>query len=275
MNDEFKHISAIFENHEDDSDIKKGPAKFFKHSANPLTVIPLKVNKDIFPKNNLQKQNLVPAHCSSMVFVGATGSGKSHLCGNLLLNKQMLGDFFDIIYLFSPSPDETLIDNLNLSKKHIIQLSDKETIIKLTEIIEKQKVAVDNKGLEKAPKMLLIFEDLSSRKKLMDSQPFIDAFIYSRHISISTMSLIHKYKALNRICRLNCHHLFVFPVQQDEINQLVDDHSPPKLSKKEFVNLINYAFTKTEKHDHPFLYINKKADFKTRYRKCLDTILEL
>ena len=53
--------------------------------------------------------------------------------------------------------------------------------------------------------------------------------------------------------------------------RLSEEHTPSKWSEKEFMELINHATA--SKYD--FLFINKHASMKDRYRKNLDTILEL
>jgi hypothetical protein len=102
-----------------------------------------------------------------------TGSGKTVL--NLLTNPQMYGDYFDEMYLFSATgKSDDSFDALALPKRNVFT---DRMIPELHKIIENQKRAVERKGIDKAKKVCLIFEDLTANRKLMNSPDFIKAFV--------------------------------------------------------------------------------------------------
>jgi hypothetical protein len=212
-------------------------------------------------------------HPFSLAAFGMTGSGKTVAILNILTNPEMYGGYFDEVYLFSVTGNsDDSFDVLNLPKKNIIT---SEMIPKLKRLLDKQKKAVESKGIDKAKKVCIIFEDITSNKKLMASSDFLKSFVQQRHLNMSVFACAHKYHALVRTARLNANHLIIFPCAASEIHRIVEEHNPPSLSKNEFVNLINYAFTPTDVKTHPFLHINLKVPTKTRFRKSLDEILEL
>lgn len=276
-----KYLQCGKEKHEFNFDEPKKKAKkkykFKADKHNPLKILPLHVSTNPFQKNALQEQNLIPHHPFLLVASGATGSGKSVAVGNLFTNDKMLKGFFDEIWLFSPSPDLMLVENLGLNDERVVMKSDQNSITKLKEIINRQKQLHDQYegDLTKFKKVCIIFEDLTSRKKLMNSPEFASSIVFSRHCNISVVAIVHKYKALIRVARLNMNHYFIFPTSNDEIKQIIDDQMIPPLTKKSMEKLIAYAFKKDETHSHPFLYINKKGNPKQRFRKSLDVVLEI
>ena len=139
-------------------------------------------------------------HPFSLAVYGMTGSGKTVAVLNLLTNGDMYGGYFDEMYLFSTTgKSDDSFDALDLPKRNVI--TDK-MVAELKKIIERQKKAVERKGIDKAKKVCLIFEDLTANRKLMNSPDFIKAFVQNRHLSCSTIACCHKFNALIRTARL-------------------------------------------------------------------------
>jgi hypothetical protein len=202
-----------------------------------------------------------------------TGSGKTVAVLNLLTNPEMYGEYFDETYLFSATgrSDDSL-DARGLPKKNVI--TDK-MVPELKKIIERQKTAVERKGVDKAKKVCIIFEDLTANRALMNSPDFIKAFVQNRHLSCSTIACCHKCNALIRTARMNANHHWLFPCADSEVSRVVDEHQPPGLRKRDFVSLIQYAFEPSEDQARPFLWINLKVPIQTRFRKSLEEMLQL
>lgn len=212
-------------------------------------------------------------HPFSLACYGTTGSGKSVCILNILTQPHMYGEYFDEIYLFSVTGNsDDSFDVLNLDKKHIITTG---MISKLKKILQKQKRIVESKGIDRAPKLCLIFEDLTANKKLMNSPDFLRSYVQNRHLSMSVLACCHKFNALIRTARLNSNHHIVFPCSESEMARIVDEHQPPELNRREFEDLIRYAFTPDEENQRPFLWIATKIPTKTRFRRSLDQILQL
>ena len=211
-------------------------------------------------------------HPFSLVY-GGTGSGKSVSVLNILTLPQMYGNYFDQVFLFSVTGNsDDSFDVLDLDKKNIVTT---DMIQRLKKILQKQKAAVERRGIDKAPKVCIIFEDLTANKKLMNSPDFLRSFVQNRHASLSVLACCHKMNALVRTARLNSNHHFIFPCSESEVSRITEQHQPPELKKHEFEGLIRYAFTPSDDNTHPFLWINTKQPTKTLFRRSLDQILEL
>jgi hypothetical protein len=238
-----------------------------------LKIVPIETKATEIRSPPLMEQiNL--KHPFSLFLCGNTGSGKSVLAMNLLKQPQMYGKYFDQIYLFSITgkADDTF-KCLNLKKSNIIT---DNMIQKLDKIMKTQLEKVEQKGIEKAPKICILFEDLTANKKLMNSKSFLQAFVQNRHLSLSTIAAGHKFKSLIRTARLNSNHVMIFPCTEGEVKQIVDDYQPPSLNKKEFIQLIQYSFEPTNDNLYPFLWVNRKEkNSKTFFRKSLSELLEI
>jgi hypothetical protein len=212
-------------------------------------------------------------HPFSLAVYGMTGSGKTVAVLNLLTNPEMYGGYFDETYLFSATGrSDDSFDALALPKRNVI--TDK-MIPELKKLIERQKKAVERKGVDKAKKVCIIFEDLTANRALMNSPAFIKAFVQNRHLSCSTIACCHKFNALVRTARMNANHHWLFPCAESEVSRVVDEHQPPGIRKSDFVGLIQYAFESTEDQPRPFLWINLKVPTQTRFRKSLEEMLQL
>ena len=210
-------------------------------------------------------------HPFSLAVYGMTGSGKTVAVLNLLTSPQMYGGYFDEMYLFSATgKSDDSFDALELKKQNVITTSG---IAELKKIIDTQKRTVERKGIDKAKKICIIFEDLTANRKLMNSPDFIKAFVQNRHLSCSTIACCHKFNALVRTARMNANHHWIFPCSESEVSRIVDEHQPPNLHKPEFINLIQYAFEPTGEQPRPFFWINLKVAVSARFRKSLEELL--
>ncbi len=212
-------------------------------------------------------------HPFSMCICGCSGSGKTVLCCSFLLNKNMFFRFFHEVYLITPtgSADDTF-QLLGLPKQNIITGN---FIEELKKIIEKQEQEVENKGILEADRVCVIFEDLTSLKKLMNSAEFTKIYVQNRHLNVSVISCVHKYRAFTRTCRLNSNHLMIFPCTQTEMDIIGEENMTPQWNKKTFNMMMSHAFEKGGDNNvkRPFLWINNKAQPDKRFRKNLTTIL--
>lgn len=240
-----------------------------------LKIKPLKTNKNKIKLRPLMKDHTIPAFAESLLLVGASGSGKTTVLIRLLTSKQFYYDYFNFIFLFSVTAklDDTF-KLLKIPDRHTFTTED-EMINGLEQIIKTQKEIVETKGLDKAPKIALVFEDLTSNKKLMKDPNFLLLWTAGRHLNLQIIACIHKYKALPRTQRLQAMNIIYFRGSKSEVYQLVEDFTPPGHTKKEFTNLVEYATNPDTNSKHNFLYIANKLPFKIRYRKNFDTILTL
>lgn len=240
-----------------------------------LRIRPFKTDKDDIELRPFMKDSSIPSFPESIFMVGASKSGKSTLLDNLMRREDFYKGYHDLVYLFAKTakldkgfkrlkiPEHRLFDN------------ESDMIQNLEIIFEAQKKRVERDGAAKSKKLLMIFEDLTSNKKLMNNPTFLDLWVLGRHANIQVIASIHKYKALPRTQRLQAMNIIYFRGASDETMQLVDDWTPPGYSKKEFLEIVNYATKPDKNNTHNFLYIAKLMPFEVRYRKNFETILKL
>ena len=119
----------------------------------------------------------------------------------------------------------------------------------------------------KSDKILIAFEDIISHAKFMRSEEFLKAFVMGRHFGISTMVCTQSFTKVPRACRLQCTQVAFFPSSQSEMTLMEEEYCPPRMSRKEFMELIGYATTPDEQDEFPFLYIDHPAKPADRFRK--------
>lgn len=249
--------------------------------SNPLKIKPLKTNKSLIKINALMEEHVIPKHPSSVMFCGKSGSGKTMLLLNLLTNKSMYANYFDMIFLFSETAKEGGDDlykehcgensGCHVKEDYIFQ-PNKAGLDQLDHIITTQKKIVKDKGLDKSPKILVLFDDIAHSRKFLASRQYLLLHIANRHLNISTFSLTQSYVKIPRSCRCQVSAVIFFHGGTNtEKLRLSQEHTPSGFTEKQFLAMIDHATN--EKYG--FLYVNKHADRQTRYRKNLDTILRI
>lgn len=240
-----------------------------------LKITAYKTDKDKIALRPFMKDCTIPKFPQSILMVGASSSGKTTLLQNLMLKNDFYKGYHDFVFLFARTGklDDSL-KKLKIPKKHTFT-TEKEMIDNVKIIYDAQNNNVENKPINLAPKILCIFEDLTTNKKLIRDPIFNSLWTLGRHLNIQVISMIHKYKALERTARLQAMNIIYFRGSGDETMQLVDDFTPPGHTKKEFLKVVDYATNPDEKSRHNFLYICNKLPFKIRYRKNFDTVMEL
>ena len=243
----------------------KKPPKF----KNDLEIQPIKTQRDGVELLPIQKEGILPA-MGTMVICASTGGGKSVMICNLLAKKNMLKGFYDRIVVFCLSPCPILEDTLKLKKEDIIK-EDKPELMR--DILTKQKELIKTKGFKKAPKILLLLDDIAQSKTFLKSEVLTELFFASTHAKVSVWVATQSYTQLPRRIRINCHWMIIFNgVRRSELDRLADEYESPFLTKKEFYNMVKYATAEP----YSFLAINNTAsDRTTQFRKNFFTILRL
>jgi hypothetical protein len=236
-----------------------------------LKIEPFKSDKDGIKLRPLMKESTIPAFPQSLLMVGASSSGKTTLLLRLMTQKHMYKGYHEFVFLFSVTAHlDDSFKRLKLRKDHMF--STEETMITaMEEIVQAQKENIENGGISNAPKILLIFEDLTTNTKLLKNPIFASLWTLGRHLNIQIIGMVHKYKALPRVQRLNAMCIIYFRGSADEQSHLVEDFTPPGHTKREFSDIVAYA----TRGEHNFLYICNRLDFKIKFRRNFDTILEL
>lgn len=241
-----------------------------------MIVKPVKTAKANLPQSLFMESQIINKFPSLTLIVGKSGSGKSNVVAHMLTNEEFMKDFFDEIYLFSPTAhSDDIVQHLNLDDEHIIDNLDTSAVDKLNKIIDDQDSKIKKEGIKsvaKKSKILIMCDDCISQKAFMKSDILTRLATAGRHSLISTIICSQSYTKVPRVIRLQSQGLILFPSSNDELELLNRDLCPPNTSKKAFLDLIKYA---TESR-FSFLYVNHHCDdSKDKFRKNFDVILSI
>ena len=242
--------------------------------GNDLIIKPYKVKSNKIKINKAMEDNIIPSHPFRLLLTGASASGKSQVVLNLMKKKNFYKGYFDIIFLISATCNKDDTQKLlNINPSNTCENLDYKAPLFLEHIFKTQdSIIKENKGdISKAPKVLIILDDIISSKLFLNSPQYKQLLIAGRHSGISSITLSQKYNAIPRINRLNMSDIMLFPSSLSELDIISDEYCPPNTSKKDFLSLMQYATG--EKYS--FLYINMKSPVDSRYRKKLDTVLNV
>jgi len=264
-------IPFEFAEFNDVKDVKKLPT--VKKNINledndTLKIIPYKIDKNEqkLPANMMNGN--IPMHPFRLLNSGASGSGKSMLVLNLLQRKNFMRGFFDQVFLISPTARGDQIQTLlNLDEDHICDTLDDVGIDFLTYVFNKQNDHVEKKGYLNSPKILIIFDDVISSPKFLNSGIFKRCFIQGRHINMSSIVNTQKYHAIPRTMRLNCTDITFFPSSASEVDRIAEEYCPPRRTVADFRKVVQFATSEP----YCFLYINTRN--ASRFRKCLTDLI--
>jgi hypothetical protein len=218
-----------------------------------------------------QEQDLIFKHPFSACLIGPSGSGKTTFLTWLI--STYYKNFFEEKWIFSyTSKSDDLVKHLKIKDENIVST---DIVQGVEALFKRQQKEVEDNGVSKSKKILCIFEDVSSNRKLLNSPWFIKAYTMNRHVNMSVILCGHKFKVVPRICRLSSSYICCWSPPLSDINQLIESLCPPRTNKKQFEDLINFAIQKTPDNHYPFLLCKMKKPFEERFWKGLDTLLRL
>jgi len=187
----------------------------------------------------------------------------------MLTRKEFLGGYFHQIYLFSPTGGtDDLYKALKIPKKNIFTELDPKDLKK---IMDKQEKVIKKKGIAKAKRVLVIFEDVQGNRDFMKSKAFLRAFIANRHFGMSSWLCGQSFTKTPRACRLQANNIFYFKGGGSELQMIADEFCPGGMSKKDFAQMINHV----TQERYSFLHINMRVHQSERYRQNLGHIMEI
>jgi hypothetical protein len=234
-----------------------------------LIIRAIKTSKSKVFRNPYMKSKIIPRHPCAVLFNGRSGSGKTNLLASMFEKKTMYKDYFTEIYLFSGAPDDIFKNSeisKELKKENIFDEPDNWSK-DLAKIFEDQGKLIDNLGIDKSPRILIIFEDIQNHQSFMRrDKHFTRCFIAGRHSNVSVFLTSQSYTKTPRECRINATNILFFEGTMSEQKIITDEYCPSVLTKKEFGQLIHDATV----DEYSFLFINMQASLKDRYRHNLD-----
>ena len=171
-----------------------------------LTIYPVKSldiaddSKDLDPRLPEITRN----HGSSILIIGTTGSGKSSVINNLLLNKNMWGRSkkyprgrFDQVVIFSPS---IYLDD---TSRFLTECFDCYDIFdaKILEGLKESQLMLEK---EKRNRLCMVVDDSVGLDVLKTKSAYTYYNTRYRHINANLITSVQNYKACNTIMRNNC-----------------------------------------------------------------------
>lgn len=216
-----------------------------------------------------------PGHPTTALIIGQPGSGKTNLLMSLLTGQQFWRGYFDKIYLIGLTcKSDDLYKSIELPEDQII--TDSEKIVpELNRIIKEQDEAI-KEDWNSADKLLFVFEDFTSLySEIQGKKEFVRCYCQIRHLKSTALTLVHKYKAMQRTARMCCLHIMAFNINLTDIEAMYHDYGSTHLNKKEFVTLAQTAMKKQTDEDHPFFYVNLQVPENVRYRRNFTTIYRI
>lgn len=250
-----------------------------------LKITKIESNKNKIPQRLLMSKNVIPKHPNVSLFVGSISSGKTTLVANLLTKPQFYGPstegsktpkpFFDNVFLFTGSDDDMydeLLDNGVLKRKHIKFDPQPEDIQKVMDI---QMATIKKDGYLKAPKVLIILEDIVDNKKLLNSQQFRSLFIKPRQFSFSVFLLSQYINLVPKGLRQQAINLFIFPQNRAGNDIIIDQFCPCMMDKNEFRGVISQCTEIRDGEPCPFMHINRRCKNSERFRRNLNKIINI
>ena len=236
-----------------------------------LIVKPLPTKKSNLPQSEYMKNGIINKFPSMLLNVGRSGSGKSTVVNYMMTQPKFLLNFFNKVYLFSPTAKlDDLAKHLKLKNEFLIIDPTEE---KLNSILSKQEQLIKQHGIQKVgrtSRVMIIFDDIVSNQNFLKSSGMMKLATMGRHFLISSIINTQSYTKIPRAIRLQANALILFPSNNNEVKLLVDDITPPHCSKKKFMKLVEHATS--GKHD--FLFVNNFEPVEKRFRKSFSTYLK-
>ena len=203
-----------------------------------------------------------------MLLVGKKRSGKTSLWLSMLHSKKLYGDYFDNIFLISPSTSDEkvkpLIDELDKDGKFYKELTE-QNIEKIKNYIKDEQGRIkiyDKKHKTKTPmpKNLLILDDVIVDIPRSFKKNVISSLFYNmRHFMLSALIISQSYKLLQTNIRKQLDMIYAFPMTNlKEKEALQDDWDIPDA-------IFDKCFD--DESDHPFMTVNVTGSKPVFFRK--------
>ncbi len=223
--------------------------------------------KDKTDKNTIVKNDIFNLPIRGLI-IGASGSGKSSILGNLLMLPDFYKNDFTDYYIFSGSLHgdaklKTMIDYLEIPKENLFDSFNEDIGHVLYDMcVEDFNDAMENK--QKARHKIFIFDDLGFTNTMNKNKKnsILDK-IYSngRKYCISILCLCQRVSQINTNARQQANAIILFKQNKRSLEILEQDFNYLN-SKKDFINMVN-SQTK-DNHDFMVIDTNCKDIYKNK-----------
>lgn len=259
------------------SNAKKEEPKF-----NGFNIEYIPASKNDIPQRPAMKESIIPKHPFVCLVNGAIGSGKTNMLCNMLLNPAMYGrdktgrPYWDSIFVFTNSHDEILeklMDDGIIPKTNVKHVPDEGDLKKVLKM-QKENVKASNGDFSRVPRLFFIFDDIID-SDLIKSSSFKTLCIRNRHMNASVFCLGQYFNAWPKQMRMQATNLMIFSGNLAERELITDVFCPSNMNKKDFNDVVAFAWQPEEKNKFPFLHICRKEPIDKRFRKSLINVIDL
>ena len=233
-----------------------------------LKIKEIKLNKPEIKQCKYSEMGILPKHPFRSYIVGASQSGKTNYMLNLMTRDGYYKNYFDRIFVISPTALDLDKSYEELEKKNKYKKNKDLFFFNCdTEVL---KTILDVQTEEnKEKKVLVILDDVVSYKKFCNSNELLRFSVQSRHYNISMFILSQAFHLILKSIRLNMSNIVFFRGSDIETEILCQQYCPAGYNKKQFKELVEKATE--EPYSFLFIDLNLSMHGKApRYRCGLD-----
>ena len=202
-----------------------------------LKINKINVNSKKIKQCVLASAGVLPKHPFRCYIVGASGSGKTNLLLNLLTRENFYRNYFDRVFIVSPTA-LSLDESYKTLEKNTKYKQGEDLLFLPCEVDALQAVLDVQTDEKKKAKTLVVLDDVVSFKKFTNSNELLQFSIMSRHYQISMFILSQAFHLIPKSVRLNMSAVIYFKGSAVETETLVEQYCPAGYRKKEFQKLV-------------------------------------
>ena len=251
--------------YEDDREIEKPKKKENNRPDNPKKINRLEIKPLMSDDNSYSEapNDFLFKPPFSLLMIGIKGAGKSTFLGNFLLPYK---DYFDIIYVFSPT------SKLDVSFKHIQEMLDIESKNIFSKYSERRlsnlmkNIKKQNKGIAQKDKLrtLIVFEDIVDDLPRGISKSVINKLAFNhRHYNVSFIILSQYFKKLPATIRNNATGYCIWGMENQMERKKIFEELSGSLGK----GLFEIIYDQVTQEPYQALTINYQQTNPYRYTK--------
>tara|TARA_B100001094_G_C18094681_1_gene752385 strand:- start:227 stop:1057 length:831 start_codon:yes stop_codon:yes gene_type:complete len=201
----------------------------------------------------------LPKLPARVLWVAASGSGKTLCLGNMLARKEFgyKNIFKENIFLFSPTFElgDPSMHGVDIAEENVFKTFDESVI---EDIFEDQRKLVQRWGKEKVPHILVVFDDMITMLPQSKMSTLTRLFFSARHWKISLFLTTQSYKNTAKAIRLNCSHLMIFKTNNKERDLIGEEQILD-------MDVWRQVYHMGTSDPYSFLYIDNTKQVRERY----------